>query len=280
MNTTFYSNCEKEFLINSMAGKRRFDGRKLCGNQTLCWCFFFNKKNIVLIMIGKSLVQCFGSSEFLHNLSILRGNEGNCIIKGEINPLILSYFDLKRNKEFQSSTIKSFEMLLQENRFFKTFSLPLISDVINVLSISVNVINCDGIVIDMVSLSLFLFLNIYQPLMKIKIEHINHTRLDYNLNAFSLSQFPFCFSFGVIHNLSLFIHEPSYMENIVLSGKIVTGVNIENEIMSLKLIGPVTMSVTSIFQCCSIAFSELDVYRGILSRNFQQSMENNLVCNF
>ena len=276
MITSFYSCCEKYFLINSIAGKKRFDGRRLRDNQRLCWCFCTNK-NIVHFMIGDSLVQCFGSNEFRHNLYISRSNESNCILKGEINPLLLSCFDLKRNKEFQTSTMKSFEMLLQDKPIFKTVS-SIITDLMNTLIINFHVINCDGIVNDMISSSIFLLLSIYQPLINIKMESTSNTNLDNISNAFSPSQFPFCFSFGVINNLPLFIHAPNYMENIVLNGKIVTGVNIENEIISLKLIGPVTMTLTNIIQCCNISFNELDVFRKILSSNFQQSMGDNLVC--
>ena len=281
MNSSLYSNCEKDFLMNSIVGKKRFDGRRLCDNQRLSWCFFIGG-NTIHIMIGNSLVQCFGSSEFRHDHSTFRSNESNLMMKGEINPMLLSYFDLKRNKEYLTSAAKSFEVLLQDKPLFIPGSLSHNSDLVNDLLVSVHVINCDGIVINMLSLSLFLLLKLlYQPLMIIKCESTSRTNVDHKSNSFLLSQFPFCFSFCVINNLSLSVHGPSYIENIIMSGNIVTGVNIDNEIVSLKLIGSVTVTLTNVFQCCSIAFSELEVYRSFISSNFEQLLiGNSLVCDF
>ena len=265
MNNTLVSNCERHYLINLIVGGERLDGRRLLDRQNVCLSGIFGLDTICINIYG-SLIQLDYNYEVT---TVSRSFENSLKINFDNSPLVILTNENRKSSEIQPSILKTLEKTLLDKYSAISASYHDLEkrNIFTNMSLNINILNCDGFILDTFSTALIIWFNLYYKPSSISIQNgeIIHSKIESPSTSLSLFHFPYTFSFGIMDNLTQAIYEPNFQEESVIDGKLMIGMNVQYEIMTLKLSGPVSILPYQIYACCNTSTSNLHNYNGLFN---------------
>ena len=244
MNNTFVSNCERHYLINIIIGGYRLDGRKLLFNQNVSFSCILGFDTIFVNIFG-SLIQLFCS----FNRSIFSKSFERFFDYSASTILIYN----NKSLDVQPSILRTLEGTLQIRNCLVPPSIRDLEDKMFICNtiMNIKVINRAGFILDSLCSALIIWHNLFNNISLIleNNEKVIRTKIGEASKALSFIQIPYTFNFGIMDNLNQAIEEPNYQEEVVIDGKLVIGINLQKELMTLKLSGPVSIPIDQVYTC-------------------------------
>ena len=263
MNYNLVSNCERHYLLNGIVGGKRLDGRRLLDRPQISLSCIFGL-DIICINLYGSFIQLYYSYE---NTIISRGIEGSLKIFLDYSPSFILNNDTRKSIEIQASILRTLERILLDYNCSMSASIDNVEkrkDFSNI-TMNINIMNCDGFTFDSLCTALLILFNLYHKPSSVSMQKIIPYQIDAQRTSLSFSHFPYIFSFGIMENFVQAIYEPNIQEEVVINGKLVIGMNVQDEIMILKLSGPVSILPDQIYACCNNSSSNLPIYNELFN---------------
>ena len=244
MKETPISNIEKSFITEAIFQGKRTDGRHLDERRNL-EIHFGHDYGSCLVSLGQTKVSAQVSCSVLEPRPT-RPNEGLVFIHVEFLPMSSPRFVSKSkiSDEEVNELTRILERNIKESRAVDTESLCIVAEEqVFAIRLDIKVLNHEGNVIDCSSIAALAALcHFRRPDVSVLGDKITiHTVQDKDPVKLSINHYPVCTTYGFFCNAEdnekMIVKDPIGLEEAIMDGKIVLGMNPYKEICTLHLAG-------------------------------------------
>lgn len=252
-------NCNKEFIINCIKnGNKRMDGRG-CYDYRNVQIKFGTDRGCCLVVLGKTRVLCNVSAE-LTPPTETRPTEGIIFLNVELSPMAAPHFEAGRQSETNVELSRILERVIKESRCVDTEALCVMA-AIKVWTIRVDliVLNNDGNLIDCSSIAAIAGLaHFRRPEVTVDDEElVIHAIEDRDPLPLSLHHMPICITTAFYEEGKYLLLDPTDIEEKVMDGKLVIGMNKHREICTFQLTGSINLHQEQILRCSNLSWNKV-----------------------
>lgn len=252
------SNCERDFLLEGLWEGKRLDGRRWMDCRQLDISFGTDWGSCQ-VTIGKTRVLAQVSSQVTEP-RIARPNEGILIVNVELSPMAAPKFEGGRPSEEGVEINRTLERCLKESKCLDLESLCIISDEkVWTVRLDLHVLNHEGSLADCCSVAgLAALAHFRRPDVTLQGDLVTvHPINERDPVPLAVHHHPVATTFAMFQmpdsTETLTVCEPSRLEEEVMMGKMVIGVNAYREICTLHLAGQVLVDKGMVNRLAGIA---------------------------
>jgi len=254
MKETPVSNVEKAFIKEAIFNKKRTDGRRLDERRNI-EIHFGNDYGSCIVSLGQTRVSAQVSCSIMEPRPT-RPNEGMLFIFVEFLPMSSQRFMNKsygNTDEEINEVTRLLERCLKESKAVDTESLCIVSDEKAWgVRLDIRVLNHEGNVADCASIAgLAALTHFRRPDVTLDGNEVHvHPASEKDPVKLSVHHFPVCTTYAFFSNEDekMIIKDPSSIEESVMDGKIVLGMNPYREICTLHLAGKMLIDKRIVLQ--------------------------------
>ncbi|KAK2176217.1 hypothetical protein NP493_675g02001 [Ridgeia piscesae] len=189
-----------------------------------------------------------------------RPNEGLLYVNAELSPMAAPHFEAGRPSQQGVELGRCLERCLKESRCIDTESLCIMSGMkVWAIRVDVHVLNHDGNLIDACSMAAITALTHFRrPDVTVSGEEVTILSVeDQDPIALGVHHMPICVSFAFFHQGKYLLVDPNEMEERVMDGKMVIGMNKHRELVTLQLTGSMLLHKDQVLRCTQIASTKV-----------------------
>lgn len=254
MKESILSNCEKSFIVRTIAEGKRLDGRQMDESRVLR-IYFGTDWGCCQVSLGETKILAQVSCE-VQQPKPTRPNEGLLFINLELSPMGAPHFEAGRQSELAVQLNRLLEKCIKDSRCVDLESLCIVAEEkVWALRVDVNVLNHEGNLVDAASVAALTALSHFRcPDVTITGEEtIIHDASERDPIPLSLHHYPVCVSYAVFNSGENVAADPTAIEEKVSDSQIVYAVNAYRELCGLHLGGNALTSYDIIVQCANRA---------------------------
>eukprot|EP00088_Acartia_fossae_P006253 TRINITY_DN1288_c0_g1_i1.p1 TRINITY_DN1288_c0_g1~~TRINITY_DN1288_c0_g1_i1.p1 ORF type:complete len:408 (+),score=92.95 TRINITY_DN1288_c0_g1_i1:43-1266(+) len=256
MRETPISTCEKGFLLEALWEGKRIDGRSTLETRDLDIVYGLDWGS-VQVTLGKTRVLAQASCQVVEP-TFTRPNEGILIINVELTSLAAPRFEGMRNSDDGVELGRLLERTLKESRCVDLESLCIVAEEkVWEVRLDIHVLNHEGNMFDAASIAgLCSLCHFRRPDVTLKGDVVTiHPLSDRDPVPLGIQHHPVTTTYGLFEypgGETLFVIDPSRIEEEAILGKMVLGVNGYREMCTLHLAGQVVVDKTLILRLANI----------------------------
>uniref|UniRef100_A0AAQ4QTK9 Exosome complex component RRP45 n=1 Tax=Gasterosteus aculeatus aculeatus TaxID=481459 RepID=A0AAQ4QTK9_GASAC len=250
MKETLLSNCERDFLLQAIAEKKRLDGRQTYDYRKMK-ITFGTDYGCCFVDLGKTRVMAQVSCELVAPKES-RPNEGIMFFNIELSPMASPTFEQGRQSELSVKLNRQLERCLRNSKCIDTESLCVVSgEKVWKIRVDVHVLNHDGNLMDVASIAAITALcHFRRPDVSIQGDEVTvvspkekwDERYPSSDHVFFLS---FCRTYLLV--------DPCEREERVMDGLLMIAMNKHREICSIQSSGGIMLLKEQVMRCSKIA---------------------------
>ena len=275
MKETPISNIEKSFITEAIFQGKRTDGRHLDERRNL-EIHFGHDFGSCLVSLGETKVSAQVSCSVLEPRPT-RPNEGLVFIHVEFLPMSSPRFvnKSKNSDEEINEVTRILERNIKESKAVDTESLCIVAEEqVFAIRLDIKVLNHEGNVIDCSSIAALAALCHYRrPDVSVSGDKITvHTVQDKDPVKLSINHYPVCTTYGFFcrDNDKMVIKDPTGLEEAIMDGKIVLGMNPYKEICTLHLAGKMLIEKSVVLKLVNSAAENAKTNVEIIKRALER----------
>ncbi|GAB1598430.1 exosome complex component RRP45-like isoform X1 [Argonauta hians] len=271
MRESYFSTCERNFILESISKKLRIDGRQTYDYRRLKITFGV-ERGCCQVELGKTRVLAQVTST-VGQPKPNRPTDGVMFVNVELSPMASPAFEPGRLSEFGVYVNRLMERCLKESRCLDTESLCIVAgEKVWIIRVDLHVLNHDGNLIDSASIAAITALaHFRRPDVEVNgDEVIVHPVEEREPIPLSLHHMPICVSFAFFQEGKYVLVDPNEKEEKVMDGKMVIGMNKYREICTLQMAGDMLLMHDQILRCSNIAVVKVSEITDLI----QKALEN------
>ncbi|XP_059157754.1 exosome complex component RRP45-like [Physella acuta] len=277
MRETPLSQCEREFILNNIALKRRLDGRNSYDYRDIRISFGVSL-GCCHVELGKTRVLAQVSCE-VGQPKQTRPHDGVLFVNVELSPMASPAFEAGRPSEESVELSRLMERCLKESRCMDLESLCIVSgEKAWHVRVDIHVLNHEGNILDCSSIAAISALaHFRRPDVSVHGEEITiHSLEERNPVPLSIHHMPLLVSFTFFSQGKFMLLDPSEKEEKVMEGKMVIGINKHREICTLQVTGDMLLHKDQVLRCTSIAVTEVTKITELIHKALENDKEARL----
>jgi len=258
MRETPVSTCEANFLLEALWEGKRVDGRGWMDTRTLDISFGADWGSCQ-VTLGKTRVMAQVSAQVTEP-RLARPNEGILMVNVELSPIAAPRFEAGRMSEEGVEMSRTLERCLKESRCLDLESLCIISEEkVWTVRLDLHVLNHEGSLADACSVAgLAALAHFRRPDVTLQGDIVTvHPITERDPVPLAVHHHPVTTTFAMFQmpgsSETLTVCEPGRLEEEVMLGKMVIGVNAYREVCTLHLAGQVLVDTSLVTKLSSIA---------------------------
>jgi len=257
MRETSISTCEKSFLLEALWEGKRIDGRGTLENRDLEIVYGLDWGS-VQVNLGKILALAQVSCQVVEP-TFSRPNEGVLSINVELTSLAAPKFEGLRNSDDGVEIGRLLERTLKESRCMDLESLCIVAEEkVWEIRLDIHILNHEGNMFDAASIAgLCALCHFRRPDVTLKGDIVTiHPLSERDPVPLGIQHHPVTTTFGLFEypgGETLYVIDPSKIEEEAMLGKMVLGVNGYKEMCTLHLAGQVLVDKKMILRLANIA---------------------------
>ncbi|KAL3880439.1 hypothetical protein ACJMK2_032676 [Sinanodonta woodiana] len=254
MRDTPLTNCEKDFVKKSIAENRRVDGRQPYDTRKAKITFGVDRGSCQ-VELGQTRVFAQVSCEIAEPKPT-RPSDGILFVNLELSPMACPSFEAGRLSDFGVELNRLLERCLKESRCVDTESLCIATgEKVWSIRVDVHVLNHDGNIIDAASIAAISVLaHFRRPDVTVSGTEITiHPIEEREPVPLSVHHMPLCVTFAFFEQGKYLVVDPTDLEEKVMDGKMVIGMNKHREICTLQITGDIQLEKDQVLRCSNIA---------------------------
>jgi len=257
MRETPISTCEKSFLLEALWEGKRIDGRGALETRDLEITYGLDWGS-VQVTLGKTRVLAQASCVVVEP-RFTRPNEGVLKINVELTTLAAPKFEGQRNSEESVELGRLLERTLKESRCLDLESLCIVAEEkVWEIRVDIHILNHEGNMFDAASIAGLCSLSHFRrPDVTLKGDVVTiHPLSERDPVVLGIQHHPVTTTFAMFEypgGETLYVIDPSRIEEEAMLGKMVLGVNGYREVCTLHLAGQVLVDKKMIMRLTNIA---------------------------
>jgi len=258
MRETPVSTCEKNFMLEALWEGKRLDGRGWMDTRNLDISFGADWGSCQ-VTLGKTRVLAQVSSQVTEP-RLARPNEGILLVNVELSPIAAPRFEAGRMSDEGVEMSRTLERCLKESRCLDLESLCIISEEkVWTVRLDLHVLNHEGSLADACSAAgLAALAHFRRPDVTLQGDIVTvHPITERDPVPLAVHHHPVTTTFAMFQMPgsaeTLTVCEPGRLEEEVMLGKMVIGVNAYREVCTLHLAGQVLVDTALVTRLSSIA---------------------------
>ncbi|XP_025087154.1 exosome complex component RRP45-like isoform X2 [Pomacea canaliculata] len=215
-----------------------------------------------------------------------RPTEGILFVNVELSPMASASFEQGRLTEEGVELSRLLERCLKESHCVDLESLCIIAGAkVWSIRVDIHILNHDGNMLDCSSIAAISALaHFRRPDVTVKGEEVTiHTSEERDPIPLSLHHMPLCVSFAFFHQGKYLLVDPGELEERVMDGKMVIGMNKHREICMLQITGQMLLLKEQVLRCSNIAVVKVMEMTELIQEallNDKSSRAKGLKCGF
>jgi len=258
MRDRVLSQCERKFLLQALKQNKRIDGRLKDEYRRLRISLGMHRGSC-LTELGDTKVLAQASCELVEPTPG-RPHEGLLYINLEMSPMAAPHFEAGRLGDAGVECSRLLERCIKESRCLDVESLCVMAgDKVWQIRVDVHVLDFDGALIDCASVAtITALMHFRRPDVTVSGEEFTvHSAEERDLIPLNVYHLPICVTFGFTEKGETIIVDPLDMEEKVLEGKIVVGMNNHREICTLHCSGSMLINKAEVLRCTSTSIARV-----------------------
>ncbi|KAE8630486.1 hypothetical protein XENTR_v10000838 [Xenopus tropicalis] len=271
MKETPLSNCERAFLLQAIAERKRLDGRQTYDYRNIK-ITFGTDYGCCIVELGKTRVLCQVSSEIV-TPKMNRPTEGILFFDLAISPMAFPGFEMGRNSELSVKLNRLLERCLRNSKCIDTESLCVAAgEKVWQIRVDLHLLNHEGNIIDAASIAAIAGLcHFRRPDVSVQGEEVTvYTPEERDPVPLSIHHMPICVSFAFFQQGIYLLVDPSEREERVMDGLLVISMNKHREICTIQSSGGIMLLKEQVLRCSKVA----GVKVGEITELIQKALEN------
>nr|XP_014345915.1 PREDICTED: exosome complex component RRP45 [Latimeria chalumnae] len=248
------SNCEKQFLLQAIAEKKRLDGRQTYDYRNIK-ITFGTDYGCCIVDLGKTRVLAQVSCELVIP-KMNRPTEGILFFNLELSPMASPAFEPGRQSELLVKLNRLLERCLRNSKCIDTESLCVVAnEKVWQVRVDLHVLNHEGNIMDAASIAAIVALSHFRrPDVSVQGEDvIVYTPEERNPIPLSIHHMPICVSFAFFQQGTYLLVDPSEREERVMDGLLVIAMNKHRELCTIQSSGGIMLLKEQVLRCSKIA---------------------------
>jgi len=265
------SDTERAFVQQGIKEHLRIDGRTLYQYRDVD-IVFGSDVGCCLVSLGDTRVMCQVSSD-IQEPSVSRPNEGKIFINVELSPMAAQHFEVGRLSPQGVELTRILERAIKESRCVDMESLCIVADEkVWVVRVDIHILNAAGNLQDCASVAAIAALTHFTrpDVSKYEDELIIHPPHEKKPLPLNIHHTPYTVTFAFFHQGSMMIMDPSELEERVMEGKLVVGINPYKETCVLHLAGSCSVDKQQIIQCTDMAFTRVKLIANTVKEKLKE----------
>ncbi|XP_041120894.1 exosome complex component RRP45-like [Polyodon spathula] len=271
MRETPLSNCERQFLVQAIAEKKRLDGRQTFDYRNVK-ITFGTDYGCCIVDLGKTRVLAQISCELVAP-KMNRPTEGILFFNLELSQMASPAFEPGRQSELVVKLNRLLERCLRNSKCIDTESLCVVSgEKVWQIRVDLHLLNHDGNIMDAASIAAITALcHFRRPDVSIQGEDVTvYTPEERDPIPLSIHHMPICVSFSFFQQGTYLLVDPSEREERVMDGLLVIAMNKHREICTIQSSGGIMLLKDQVLRCSKIASVKVTE----ISELIQKALEN------
>ncbi|XP_067662910.1 exosome complex component RRP45-like [Haliotis asinina] len=254
MRETPLSNCEREFILKAITEHKRFDGRQAYDYRKLKISFGVDR-GCCQVQLGDTRVLAQVSCEITEPKPT-RPTDGVLFVNVELSPMASPSFEIGRPSEFGVELTRLLERCLKESRCVDTESLCIVAgEKVWAIRVDIHALNYEGNLLDAASVAAIAAITHFRrPDVTVSGEEVTvHSPEERDPVPLSVHHMPICCTFAFFTQGKHLLVDPSLVEEKVMDGKMVIGMNKHREICMLQITGEMLLLKEQVLRCSNVA---------------------------
>ncbi|KAK1175622.1 exosome complex component RRP45 [Acipenser oxyrinchus oxyrinchus] len=271
MRETPLSNCERQFLVQAIAEKKRLDGRQTYDYRNIK-ITFGTDYGCCIVDLGKTRVLAQISCELVAP-KMNRPTEGILFFNLELSQMASPAFEPGRQSELVVKLNRLLERCLRNSKCIDTESLCVVSgEKVWQIRVDLHLLNHDGNIMDAASIAAITALcHFRRPDVSIQGEDVTvYTPEERDPIPLSIHHMPIFVSFSFFQQGTFLLVDPSEREERVMDGLLVIAMNKHREICTIQSSGGIMLLKDQVLRCSKIASVKVTE----ISELIQKALEN------
>ncbi|XP_043917467.1 exosome complex component RRP45 [Protopterus annectens] len=273
MRETPLSTCEKQFLLQAIAEKKRLDGRQTYDYRNIK-ISFGTDYGCCIVEVGQTRVLGQVSCE-LALPKMNRPTEGVVHFNLELSPMASPVFEAGRNSELCVKLNQLLERCFRNSKCIDTESLCVVSgEKVWHIRVDIHLLNHDGDIIDAASIAAIAALSHFRrPDASVQGDEVTVYSLEErDPIPLCIHHMPICVSFAFFQQGKYLLVDPTEREERVKDGLLVVAMNKHREICIIQSSGGIMLFKDQVLKCCRIA----SVKVAEITELIQKALENDI----
>ncbi|XP_028658010.1 exosome complex component RRP45 isoform X1 [Erpetoichthys calabaricus] len=254
MKETPLSNCERLFLLQAIAEKKRVDGRQTFDYRNIK-ITFGTDYGCCIVELGKTKVLAQVSCELVAPKSN-RPTEGVLFFNLELSPMASPSFEPGRHSELLVKLNRLLERCFRNSKCIDTESLCVVSgEKVWQIRVDLHLLNHDGNIMDAASIAAITALcHFRRPDVSVIGEEVTVYSVDERDPVpLCIHHMPICVSFSFFQQGTFLLVDPNEREEKVMDGLLVIAMNKHREICTIQSSGGIMLLKEQVLRCSQIA---------------------------
>ncbi|KAG8454091.1 hypothetical protein GDO86_000651 [Hymenochirus boettgeri] len=254
MRETPLSNCERTFLLQAIADRKRLDGRQTYDYRNIK-ITFGTDYGCCIVELGKTRVLCQVSCELV-TPKMNRPTEGILFFNLELSAMASPAFETGRQSELSVKLNRLLERCLRNSKCIDTESLCVAAgEKVWQIRVDLHLLNHEGNIIDAASIAAVAALcHFRRPDVSVQGEEVTvYTPEEREPVPLSIHHMPICVSFAFFQQGMYLLVDPSEREERVMDGLLVIGMNKHREICTIQSSGGIMLLKEQVLRCSKVA---------------------------
>ncbi|XP_071087734.1 exosome complex component RRP45-like [Haliotis cracherodii] len=254
MRETPLSSCEREFILKAITEHKRFDGRQAYDYRKVKISFGVDR-GCCQVQLGDTRVLAQVSCEITAPKPT-RPTDGVLFVNVELSPMASPGFEIGRPSEFGVELTRLLERCLKESRCVDTESLCVVAgEKVWAIRVDIHALNYEGNLLDAASVAAIAAIaHFRRPDVTVSGEEVTvHSPEERDPVPLSVHHMPICCTFAFFTQGKHLLVDPSLVEEKVMDGKMVIGMNKHREICMLQITGEMLLLKEQVLRCSNIA---------------------------
>ncbi|XP_042195075.1 exosome complex component RRP45 isoform X2 [Callorhinchus milii] len=254
MRETPLSNCEKLFILQAVADRKRLDGRQTYDYRNIK-ITFGTEYGCCIVELGKTRVLSQVSCELV-TPKLNRPTEGIIFFNLELSPMASPAFEPGRQSELLVKLNRLLERCLRNSKCIDTESLCVVAgEKVWQIRVDLHLLNHDGNIIDAASIAAIVSLSHFRrPDVSIQGEEVTvYTPEERDPIPLSIHHMPIAVSFAFFQQGTYLLVDPIEHEERVMDGLLVIAMNKHRELCTIQSSGGIMLLKDQVLRCTKIA---------------------------
>lgn len=267
------SNCERQFLLQAIAERKRLDGRQTYDYRNIK-ISFGTDYGCCIVEVGQTRVLGQVSCE-LALPKMNRPTEGVIYFNLELSPMASPVFEASRNSELLVKLNQLLERCFRNSKCVDTESLCVVSgEKVWHIRVDLHLLNHDGNIIDAASIAAIAALSHFRrPDASVQGDEVTVYSLEErDPIPLCIHHMPICVSFAFFQLGKYLLVDPTEREERVKDGLLVVAMNKHRELCIIQSSGGIMLFKDQVLKCCRIA----SVKVAEITELIQKALENDV----
>jgi len=268
------STCEKDLVIRSVAENKRLDGRQAYDYRFISITFGLDRGSCTVVLGHTKVLAVVSCETVVPKPS--RPNEGELMINFELSPMAAPHFETGRMSEQGVELNRLLERCIKDSRCLDLESLCILAEkLVWKIRLDLHVMNHDGNLVDCASIAAITALcHFRRPDVSMQGEEVTvHKLEERDPVPLSIHHMPVCITFAFFEEGKYLLVDPTDLEERVMEGKLVLGMNAYREICTLHMAGKVLVLKEQIMRCTAIAASRAVEIVELVKKSIEKDSE-------